>query len=201
MARNAWLVLALLVLVGAWRPAFAVDFRGAELDPPRSAPDFALKSSNGKEFRLSQYRGKVVALGFGYTYCPDVCPTTLWDLSQARKRLGADAKCLRVAYVTVDPDRDTAERLRIYLGAFDKSFLGLTGTDQQLSQVQKAYGVSVEKQASIETLGAYQIHHSSFVYLIDAAGRLRVMLPFGRSVDDIAHDVKLLLSRSPCNER
>lgn len=181
---------------------FAVAAVGAEpssmkagvFDPPRPAPEFSLRGSDGTDFKLSRYRGKVIALGFGYTFCPDVCPTTLAELAQARKKLGADAKNFQVVYVTVDPERDSAARLKTYLSAFDDSFLGATGTPEQLANVRKAYGISIAKQTVEGNPSDYLVHHSSFVYFIDREGRLRAMLPFGgRTVDDIAHDIRILL--------
>ncbi len=191
-------LLAFLLVMGLTLPAAAGEnpgFKGGAFDPPRPAPDFTLKGSNGSELRLSRYRGKVVALGFGYTFCPDVCPTTLADLAQVRKRLGAAANQLQVVYVTVDPERDSPERLRAYLGAFDKTFVGATGTAEELARVRKAYGISAVKKTFEGTSAAYLVHHSSFIYLIDPMGNLRIMLPFGRSVDDAVHDVKMLLKR------
>jgi protein SCO1/2 len=184
--------------------AFATAAAGAEsgglksgvFNPPRPAPEFALKGTDGTDFKLSRYRGKVVALGFGYTFCPDVCPTTLAELAQARKKLGADAKDFQVIYVTVDPERDSAARLKTYLSAFDDSFLGATGTPEQLAGVRKAYGISIAKKTVEGHPSAYLVHHSSFVYFIDREGRLRAMLPFGgRTVDDIAHDIRALLKK------
>jgi protein SCO1/2 len=170
------------------------SLKAGVFDPPRPAPEFSLRGSDGADFTLSRYRGKVVALGFGYTFCPDVCPTTLAELAQARKKLGADAKDFQVIYVTVDPERDSATRLKTYLSAFDDSFLGATGTPGQLADVRKAYGISIAKKTVEGHPSAYLVHHSSFVYFIDREGRLRAMLPFGgRTVDDIAHDIRALL--------
>jgi protein SCO1/2 len=174
-------------------PLHGAEFRAGVLQPPRKAPDFTLKASNGAEFRLSRYQGKVVLLGFGYTYCPDVCPTTLADLALVRKKLGADAERVQVIYVTVDPERDTVERLRAYMNAFDKTFLGLTGTPEQLTGVRKGYGVSTRKTVMDKKSGAYLVHHSASIHFIDVAGYLRIMAPFGTSVEDMIHDVKLLL--------
>ena len=172
------------------------SLKSGVFSPPRPAPEFALKGTDGTDFKLSRYRGKVVALGFGYTFCPDVCPTTLAELAQARKKLGADAKDFQVIYVTVDPERDSAARLKTYLSAFDDSFLGATGTPEQLAGVRKAYGISIARKAVEGHPSAYLVHHSSFVYFIDREGRLRAMLPFGgRTVDDIAHDIRALLKK------
>ena len=187
------------LLLASFSCSFAAEkqeFKGGSFDPPRPAPDFVLKGSDGSELRLRRYRGKVVALGFGYTYCPDVCPTTLADLAQARRKLGTAAKEFQVVYVTVDPERDTPERLRKYLVVFDNTFVGAAGTPEQLSQVRKAYGISAVKKTFEGISAAYLVHHSSFIYLIDPIGNLRVMLPFGTSVDDTVHDVKMLLKKS-----
>ena len=183
--------LALLWLSGG--PLHGAEFRTGVLQPPRKASDFTLKASNGAAFRLSRYQGKVVLVGFGYTYCPDVCPTTLADLALVRKKLGADAERVQVIYVTVDPERDTVERLRAYMNAFDKTFLGLTGTPEQLAGVRKAYGVSTRKTVMDKKSGAYLVHHSASVHVIDGAGYLRIMAPFGTPVEDMVHDVRLLL--------
>jgi protein SCO1 len=188
--------LALLFLSAFAAGAQGADLKAGVFNPPRPAPDFSLQGTDGSDFKLSRYRGKVVALGFGYTFCPDVCPTTLLELAQARKKLGADAADFQVVYVTVDPERDSAARLKTYLSAFDDSFLGATGTPEQLASVRKAYGISVAKKTVEGHPSAYLVHHSSFVYFIDRQGRLRAMLPFGgRSVDDIAHDIRTLLKK------
>jgi protein SCO1/2 len=191
---------ALLTLaVAAWSvTATAADagaFRGGVFIPARAAPEFVLPASDGTEFRLSRYRSRVVAIGFGYSFCPDVCPTTLATLAEMRRRLGAAATRVQVVYVTVDPERDSLDRLRVYTMAFDPSFLGLAGSPAQLASVRKAYGITAERRPVPGSSG-YVIHHSSFVYLVDPAGRLRVTLPFGMSAEDMAHDVALLLQAS-----
>jgi protein SCO1/2 len=171
------------------------DFAGRELTPPLPAPDFTLQATNGSDFRLSQLRGKVVLISFGYTFCPDVCPTTLVELSQVRARLGDAAKRMQVAFITLDPGRDSLERLRIYTAAFDPSFIGLTGSDEQLAQVRKMYGVTAEKQAVPGTAAPYLIAHSAYTYVIDREGRLRLLFPFGLSVEEMADDIVQLLRR------
>ena len=175
-------------------PAGSAGLRSGAFDPPRAAPDFTLPTTRGGEFRLSRHLGQVVALTFGYTSCPDVCPTVLAELSQLRLRLGAAARRVQVVYVSVDPERDTAERLRAYTEQFDKTFLGLTGAPDQLTTVWKAYGVSlVRRDLPGSKPPTYLIHHSASVFLIDPAGRLRVMAPFGTPLDDVLHDVRALL--------
>lgn len=160
-------------------------------DPPRVAPDFILPASTGKSFKLSDTRGKLVVLGFGFSRCTGVCPVTLANLAQARKKLGALADNVQVVYVTVDPAYDDAARLNKYLTIFDSTFIGITGTNDQLSAVRKEYGIIAA--SAVGKNGEQEVHHSSYVYLIDTAGRLRALVPFGKSPDDIAHDIKILL--------
>lgn len=160
-------------------------------EPPAAAPDFSLQASSGGEQALANYRGKVVLLGFGFTTCPEVCPTTLAVLAQARKRLGPQADQVQVLYVTVDPERDDAERMRAYLRGFDPTFVGLTGAPDELAAVRAKYGVSAERK----NIGnSYSVGHSSSVYLIDRKGMLRAMMPYGRGPDDYVHDVRMLLN-------
>jgi protein SCO1/2 len=182
--------LALSLLAAAPAAVAAPELRAGVFEPPRPAPDFALDGSNGAELRLSQFAGKVVLLAFGFTSCPEVCPTTLATLAQARKKLGARAGQVQVVYVTVDPARDSAARMREYLAGFDSTFLGGTGSEERLAAVRKDYGVTADKRGS----GAdYSFAHSSFTYLIDRRGSLRALMPYGHSAEDYAHDVAILL--------
>jgi protein SCO1/2 len=183
--------LLLLLLLGA--PARAADDRAliaGVFDPPRAAPEFALKGSDGKELTLTRYRGKVIVLAFGFTSCPNVCPVTLGTLAEAHKKLGARASELQVVYITVDPERDDAQRLRSYLKSFDPSFVGGTGADEQLAAVRQEYGIAARRVAT-ET--SYAFDHSSFTYLIDRNGRLRALMPYGHPPEDYVHDVEILL--------
>jgi len=173
---------------------FAADrptLKAGVFEPPRAAPELSLDSSSGGKLSLASYRGKVILMGFGFTSCPEVCPTTLATLAQARKRLGAQGEQVQVVYVTVDPERDTADRMRAYLGGFDSSFVGGTGAPAQLATVFKNYGVMAERKP----IGnSYTVAHSSSVYLVDQKGLLRGMMPYGRLPDDYVHDVRALLS-------
>jgi protein SCO1/2 len=192
-----WALLPLFCFALATGAAEKPELRSGIFDPPRMAPDFSLRGSDGSDFNLSRYRGKVVALGFGYTHCPGVCPTTLAFLAQARKELGAAGKDFQIVYVTVDPERDNAERLRTFLASFDPTFVGATGTPRQLADVRKEYGISVSNKMFVDgqPKSNYFLDHSSSVYLIDRAGKLRAMMPFGVSVDDIQHDAQALLCK------
>lgn len=180
-------LLASALVVAADRPAL----KAGVFEPPAAAPGFSLQASTGGESALANYRGKVVLLGFGFTSCPEVCPTTLAVLAQARKRLGPQADQVQVLYVTVDPERDTAERMRAYLRGFDPTFVGLTGAADQLAGVRAKYGVIAERKP---VGSSYSVAHSSSVYLIDRQGLLRAMMPYGRTPDDYVHDVRLLLN-------
>lgn len=197
MNRRAWAFLTLLCIALAAGAAESPGLRSGVFDPPRMAPDFSLHGSNGSEVTLSSYRGKVVALGFGYTHCPGVCPTTLALLAEARQRLGAIGKEFQIVYVTVDPERDDEEHLRKFLASFDPTFIGATGAPRQLADVRKAYGISVSDKMFVDgqPKSNYFLDHSSYVYLIDRAGKLRAMMPFGVTVDDIAHDAQALLRK------
>ena len=173
-------------------PAAAAEFKAGVFEPARMAPDFTLPGSNGSDLVLADFRGKVVLLGFGFSTCPDVCPTTLLTLASARKQLGELAADVQVVYVTVDPERDDADRLRRYLAVFDPSFLGGTGSEAQLRKVREDYGIMARK-----VMGAgddYQVAHSAFVYLIDRRGRLRALMPYGHQAADFVHDLRILLA-------
>lgn len=176
--------------LGAGAAASPAAFKAGVFDPPRQAPDFVLQGSDGHELRLSRYRGKVVLLAFGYSHCTAVCPVTLATFANARSRLGAAAGEVQVVYVTVDPERDTPERLRQFLRVFDKTFVGGTGTEAQLAAVRKEYGVTATK---IPLGDSYNFAHSSFTYLIDRSGRIRALMPYGRSPEDFTHDLTILL--------
>ena len=184
----------LLVTSSGLLSALAADkptLKAGVFEPPREAPGFTLQASNGGEVTLADHSGKVVLLGFGFTSCPEVCPTTLAVLAQARKRLGEQGNQVQVVYVTVDPERDDANRMRAYLRGFDPTFIGATGKPEQLAAVRKDYGVMAERK----NIGnSYSMAHSSSVYLIDRNGLLRAMMPYGRLPDDYVHDVRALLS-------
>ena len=189
------LLPALLASSAAIADEPSSDFKSGVFEPPRMAPDFQLQGSNDAPLRLSTYRGKVVALAFGFTYCPRICPVTLAHLAQVSEKLGASASELQVIFVTVDPDRDTPARLREFLGFFNPAYLGGTGDKAQLEALRQAYGVTATRADSENKKLAYEVHHSSSIYLIDRQGQLRLLVPFGKSAEDILHDVNLLLKK------
>jgi protein SCO1/2 len=185
-------LFALIALLFASSPSRAEpeELLAGVFDPPRAAPEFRLPGSDGAPVTLERFRGKVVVLAFGFTSCPKVCPTTLAVLASARRALGPDAAHVQVVYVTVDPERDDAARMREYLAAFDPDFVGGTGTSEQLAVVRKAYGVSAER---IGDGASYAFSHSSSIYLIDRSGKLRALMPYGHAAEDFVHDLRILL--------
>ncbi len=184
-------LLACMLPVAASHAAEPETLKAGVFNPAREAPDFSVRGSDGTPLTLSRYRGKVVVLGFGYTHCPNVCPVTLAVLAQAHRKLGPLAAQVQVIYLTVDPERDDAARLKQYLAAFDPSFVGGTGTSAQMAAVRASYGVTAQKAGD----GAdYGIAHSSFVYLITRDGRLRALMPFGHKAEDYVHDISMMLN-------
>ena len=191
MLRRA-IVFFLLVLLTASAGA-APALKAGVFEPAQAAPDFLLQGTDGKELKLARFQGKLTLLVFGFTRCPEVCPTTLARLAQARKELGAAAAdAVQVVYVTVDPARDDLDRIRKYLGAFDKSFLGGTAKPEVLEALRKNYGVFAKKIE--EPGGNYGMAHSTSVFMIDRQGKLRALMPFGHEPADFVHDLKLMLA-------
>jgi len=184
--------LFMLLLAAAGIANAADGLKSGTFDPPRMAPQIMQKAADGRDFALEKFRGKVVVLEFGYTNCADVCPVSLALLKQARERLGPLAEKLQVVFVTVDPQRDTATKLKAYLEQFDASFVGLTGTEEQMAAIRNAYGITATKKMVSGSKIDYTMGHSSYLYFIDPQGRLRALMPFGRPAGDIVHDVTLL---------
>lgn len=183
------ILLACATLAGV-AAAAGGGFKSGVFDPPRPAPEFSLQGTDGQTLSLNRYRGKVVLLAFGYSSCTAVCPVTLHTFALAVRKLGTAASDVQVVYVTVDPERDTPARLKQFLANFDPTFTGATGTEQQLEQVRKDYGVSAKKLPYENT---YVYDHSSFTYLLDRKGRIRALMPYGHSADDFVNDLNLLL--------
>jgi protein SCO1/2 len=194
--RNAMLrgfrVFVLLALVTVVSACGRYEFRGVTLDPPKEAPDFTLTDFDGKPFRLSEQRGKIVILFFGFTNCPDMCPAALSDMAAARRKLGADAEKVQGVFVSLDPDRDTPERLKRFVTAFDPTFIGLRGSEAELSPVMQDYGVTSIRRELPDSALKYTIDHSTFIYVIDATGRWRLLFTHGMPVDDIVSDLRYL---------
>ena len=190
MPRTLSLTLLVAVLITACgSPAF----RGSELEEPAPVPDFVLTDQHGQPFRLSDQLGQVVLLFFGYTQCPDVCPTTLATWKRVHEALGDDASRVRFVFVTVDPERDTAERLGMHVNAFNPDFVGLTGSSEDLEAVYDVFDVYYEKDTSSGSAAGYLVNHTATTFVLDPEGQWRLRETFGTEVDDVVHDVQQLL--------
>ncbi|MEN9782898.1 MAG: hypothetical protein RJA24_241 [Pseudomonadota bacterium] len=152
-----------------------------------------LSDHNGQRRTLADFKGKVVALFFGFTHCPDVCPTTLSEMAVVMKELGADAGRLQVLFVSVDPERDTADVLKRYVPAFNPSFLGLTGSADEIARAAKEFKIYYQKQPLKG--GGYTMDHSAGTYIIDGEGRLRLFAQYGAGAPALLHDVRQLLKQ------
>ncbi len=190
-----WALVAGVLLVGLVFGVFLSQpytIRGSVIDPPIPAADFILDSSQGGEFRLSDHQGKFVMIFFGYTTCPDVCPTTLFEMKQVKKGLKENNDAVEFVFITVDPERDSVEQLGRYLQSFDDSFYGLTASEERLSKVWDDYGVYREIQETDSAVG-YLVDHTSRLYLVDPNGKLMMTYLFDMSVDDIVADLQHLI--------
>lgn len=168
-------------------PFLATDITGADF-----GKDFQLVDHNGLPRRLEDFRGKALVVFFGFTHCPDVCPTTLAELAAALRKLGPDAKRVQVLMVTVDPERDTPEVLKRYVTALDPSFLGLTGDLEAIGRTTREFKVFYQKNSG-SAPGVYSVDHSSGSYVFDPAGRLRLLVSYGQGSDVFVHDIGVLL--------
>ena len=153
--------------------------------------ELTLTDHNGQRRSLADFQGKVILLFFGFTHCPDVCPTTLVEMAAIMKDLGNDAARVQVLFVTVDPERDTAEVLRRYVPAFHPAFLGLTGSAEDIARTAREFRIFYQKQNLPG--GAYSMDHSAGTFILDAQGRLRLFAQYGAGAPALLHDIRLLL--------
>jgi protein SCO1/2 len=167
-------------------------YHGAVLESARPAADFTLTGPAGKTVRLSDFRGKVVVLYFGYTFCPDVCPTTMAELGQAMRQLGRRADEIQVLMITVDPERDTVEALASYLAHFDPRFIGLTGTAEQIASAATPFGIFYQKHEGSAASG-YLVDHTATTTVLDRQGRIKLLWPYGTEANALAADLNQLL--------
>jgi protein SCO1/2 len=191
----AALICSCLALAGCDRSANSLSLKATDVSGADFGRELQLTDFNGQARKLSDFHGKAVVVFFGYTHCPDVCPTTMQELASAMKKLGADADKVQVLFVTADPERDTPEILKQYVTAFDARFLGLRGTPQQTAQAAKDFKVLIQKNAGSDPRN-YTVDHSSGTYLYDPQGRLRVYVSYGQGADVFAHDIAALLKAS-----
>ncbi|MEW5938769.1 MAG: SCO family protein [Chloroflexota bacterium] len=187
-------ILALVLIAAAGfyflRPH---TFHGTVLQSSETAHDFTLHVASGKTVHLSDFRGKIVLIYFGYTFCPDVCPATLGNVNHALGELGKRADEVQVIMVSVDPQRDTPEKLAQYVGHFNKTFIGGTNTPEEIAKIAALYGVFYEVSQETTSHGDYLIDHTATLMVIDKEGYLKLVFPFGVTGDEIADDLKYML--------
>lgn len=169
------------------------SFQNTDVTGLDYAKGFALTDHTGKPRTLADFKGKAVVVFFGYTQCPDVCPTTMAEMAAVMQKLGPLADQVQVLFVTLDPERDTQELLANYVPAFDKRFLGLRGTPEQTAKTAKEFKVFYSKVPGTDP-GSYTIDHTAGSYVFDRAGRLRLFIRHGQGPDPIVHDLRQLLS-------
>ena len=186
-----WILVCACALAAGCSPD-APKFMASDVTGTTFGRDFALTDHTGKARTLADYRGKVVVLFFGYTQCPDVCPTTLSELAEVMRRLGPDAKKVQVLFATIDPERDTAELLSNYVPAFDPSFVGLYGDAAATARTAKEFKVIYQKQPG-PTPSTYTMDHSAGTFVFDPKGRLRLYVGYGQGPDVFTHDIRELL--------
>ena len=168
----------------------AIDLTGADY-----AKDFALTDQNGRSRSLKEFAGKVVVLFFGYTHCPDVCPTSMSEMAEVKRLLGKDGERLQGLFVTVDPERDTPAVLKAYIANFDPTFLALYTTPEKLKILAKDYRIYYKKVAG-PSPGSYSMDHSAGCYVYDTRGKLRLYTRYGSGAAALASDIRLLLLNS-----
>lgn len=179
------------------------QFKNTDVTGLEYAKDFALMDHHGARRTLADFRGKVVLIFFGYTHCPDVCPTTMAELAAVMKQLGSDADRVQVLFVTLDPARDTQSLLAKYVPAFDSRFLGLSGDQAATEKTAKEFKIFFQKVEG-KTPGSYSIDHTAGSYVFDAQGHVRLFVKHGEGAGPIAHDLAILLkpgSSEAANDR
>ena len=182
--------LAALWLSGCSAPP---PFKAKPIPDAPPAPAFTLTDQFGVQRSLADFRGKVVSLFFGFTHCPDVCPTHLARQAEVMRQLGPLADQVAVLFVSLDPERDTPEALKIYMNAFDPRFIALTGTPEETGKVAKEYKVFWQKTPLPDSALVYTIDHATHSFVIDQKGRLRLSVPHEMSAADVTHDLKLMI--------
>ena len=182
--------LSVLGLTACMDPKAA--FKGVDITGADYAKELNLPDQNGQVRKIKDFSGKLVVVFFGYTQCPDVCPTTMQELAEVKRLLGADGDKLQAVFVTVDPERDTTELLKAYVENFDPSFVALRPTPEQLPQITKEFKIYF-KRVEGKTPTSYTMDHSAGSYTFDAQGKVRLFNRYGMGAEALAHDFKLLL--------
>ncbi len=198
MNRSVLTIAAVVLLVGlaaiGYQQIIARPlFKGATVDPVEPAPPFTLRSADGK-VSLKDFHGKVVLLYFGYTYCPDVCPITLSAIKRALSEMGEQAEQVQLVFITVDPQRDSPKRMNEYVHFFNPSFVGLSGTLDEISQVAEAYDIHFHYNDA-ESKTTYSVDHTASVIVLDKEGNKRIIWPHDFEVKDMISDLNRLVKQ------
>lgn len=188
---TAYILVATSILLSACTPE-KPQFRSIDVTGANYAQTFTLNDHNGNARNLTDFKGKVVVLFFGYTQCPDVCPTSLNELVRVKQLLGKDGDRLQGVFVTVDPERDTAEMLKAYMANFDESFVAFVPTADQLKTVSKNFKIYYKKVGG-QTPTSYTMDHSAGSYVYDTNGQLRLFSRYGSGAEVLADDIRVLL--------
>lgn len=192
--RFALVLLAAAALAGCQKSApDKPAFKGIDLTGAEYARTLNLTDQDGRARSLADFKGKVLVVFFGYTQCPDVCPTTMAEVAEVKRSLGADGDKVQGVFVTVDPERDTATLLKAYLASFDPSFVGLRGSEEQTKAAAKEFKVFYAKVPG-KTPESYTMDHTAASFVFDTEGRVRVYVRYGAGAEPLAHDIKLLLA-------
>jgi protein SCO1 len=178
-----------LASVAGCKPA---SFHGTAYEPPETAPTVVLERAGGGQFSLADQKGSVVLLFFGYTHCPDVCPTTLSDWKRVKSGLGRDTVRVRFVFVSVDPERDDPATLQRFVSRFDPSFIGATSDSANLARIEHAFHVTSTREPATSA-GAYDVTHPSQTFVVDKKGELRLLYSFGMQTSDVVSDIRQLL--------
>ena len=202
MRRRAWLVSAALAcaigLSGCDRSGpFSAkpSFKGVDITGADYARELGLPDVEGRVRSLGEFRGKLTVVFFGFTQCPDVCPTTLAEIAQVRQSLGADGAFIQTVFVTIDPARDTAEVLKAYVASFGDDVIALRGSEEQTRELAKSFKVFYARVPG-KTEGSYTMDHTAGAYVFDSQGRVRLFTRYGTGAEALAHDLKLLLAEA-----
>ena len=190
-------IAVLVIAIAGWLllpRLLPYTYHGRVVDPAQPISDFTLIGPDNQPVKLSDFRGKLVVLYYGYTFCPDVCPTTLAELARAMQKMGRQADDVQVIMVTVDPGRDTPGVLAKYVANFDPHFLGLSGTPDQIAAAAKPLGIYYQKHEGTAATG-YVIDHTATVSVLDRQGYLRLEFTYGAPAEDIASDLSHLLGQ------
>ena len=192
MWKHNFLLLVVALLVACGEPHMPSPYHAADVTSRYVKADFHLTDFNGKSRSMGDFSRKVVVLFFGYTHCPEVCPTTLADMAQVMRQLGKDAERVQVLFVTLDPERDSPELLAQFVPSFDSSFLGLYGNAQATAEAARAFGVNFAKQ--LNNSGNYTLDHSDGTFIIGINGRPILLSPYGQRTELLVQDIRLLLT-------